>query len=273
MSHIKIRSARHATTTAYSQSKNVVRGFFALATVTVATLAWTTGPAKAVDQPEAFQANSVTSFQIKDNDVRSSDLLDGGINQRDLSVPLYNLLRTPKAGSVGTWNTANGAMTEDKLSAGVRAKLNTPDSDVFGTASEANDFASKTITDVGGSFGKFTATVRATKLGDFQLAPGTYLLNSQFRADRVVAGAPGLRPQLALRVDNGTDWGLDFGTVMGTELSPTANRELYGSGFKVVTVTENTLVQVFGFGYNDDASAAGSGEIKMSASVVAVRVG
>lgn len=42
---------------------------------------------------------------------------------------------------------------------------------------------------------------------------------------------------------------------------------------KVVTATKATKVEVFAFGYNDDASAAGSGGITAAASVVAVQVG
>ncbi|TQJ12642.1 hypothetical protein FB475_5591, partial [Kribbella jejuensis] len=57
------------------------------------------------------------------------------------------------------------------------------------------------------------------------------------------------------------------------EISPSKDRELSGSTVKVVTVTKATKVEVFAFGYNDDAGSAGSGEITASASVVAVQVG
>jgi hypothetical protein len=79
---------------------------------------------------------------------------------------------------------------------------------------------------------------------------------------------------LALRVGaTDTAFGDDYGTILGAEISPAANRELAASTVKVVTVTAPTKVEVFGFGYNDDTGTAGSGDITAAATIAAVLVG
>lgn len=144
---------------------------------------------------------------------------------------------------------------------------NTPD--VYGKAAVNKDFDAKTIAKIGGSF-----KTNKTSLGTFTLTPGTWLLNSTAFFARTTKGVPGTRPELALRVGaTDTTFGQDYGTILGSEISPSADRELSGSTVKVVTVKAKTTVEVFAFGYNDDGSAAGSGELTASASVVAVQVG
>ena len=124
------------------------------------------------------------------------------------------------------------------------------------------------IAHIGGSF-----KTNKTKVGEITLPAGTWLLNSTAFFARTAAGVEGTRPQLALRVGASTTaFGDDFGTILGAEISPAKDRELTGSTVKVVTVKESTKVEVFAFGYNDDAGSAGSGDITAAASVVAVRV-
>jgi hypothetical protein len=138
-----------------------------------------------------------------------------------------------------------------------------------GKVGVAKDFPAVEIAKIGGSF-----KTGKTKVGEFTLQPGTWLLNSTAFFARTTAGAPGTRPQLALRVGaSDTAFGEDYGTILGAEISPTKDRELSGSTVKVVTVKVPTTVEVFAFGYNDDASAAGSGQITASASVAAVQIG
>jgi hypothetical protein len=138
-----------------------------------------------------------------------------------------------------------------------------------GKVGVAKDFPAVPIEKIGGSF-----KTNKSKVGEFTLQPGTWLLNSTAFFARTTAGVPGTRPQLALRVGaSDTAFGEDYGTILGAEISPTKDRELTGSTVKVVTVKVPTKVEVFAFGYNDDASAAGSGQITASASVVAVQVG
>ncbi|TCC33756.1 hypothetical protein [Kribbella sindirgiensis] len=115
--------------------------------------------------------------------------------------------------------------------------------DLYGKSGVSVDFKPVTIDKIGGSF-----KTNKTKVGEFTLEPGTWLLNS-------------------------TAFGTDYGTILGAEISPAKDRELTGSTVKVVTVDKATTVEVFAFGYNDDAGSAGSGEIAASASVVAVLIG
>jgi hypothetical protein len=144
---------------------------------------------------------------------------------------------------------------------------NTPD--VFGKAAVNKDFDAKAIAKIGGSF-----KTNKTSLGTFTLTPGTWLLNSTAFFARTAKGVPGTRPELALRVGaSETAFGTDYGTILGAEISPSADRELSGSTVKVVTVKAKTTVEVFAFGYNDDGGSAGSGDITAAASVAAVQVG
>ncbi|WP_328998399.1 hypothetical protein OHA18_28560 [Kribbella sp. NBC_00709] len=143
------------------------------------------------------------------------------------------------------------------------------DTDAYGKSGVSKDFDPVAIAKIGGSF-----KTSKTKVGEFTLQPGTWLLNSTAFFARTAAGVPGTRPQLALRVGaSDTAFGTDYGTILGAEISPAKDRELTGSTVKVVEVKKATTVEVFAFGYNDDAGAAGSGEITAAASVVAVLVG
>jgi hypothetical protein len=180
---------------------------------------------------------------------------------KTLSYPLC-------ARSVAASQVVDNSIPASKLVPGDRAAF-LKNTDVYGKAGVSADFKAVTIDKIGGSF-----KTNKTKLGAFKLEPGTWLLNSTAFFARTTAGAAGTRPQLALRVGaSDTAFGDDYGTILGAEISPAKDRELTGSTVKVVTVTQATTVEVFAFGYNDDASSAGSGEIAASASVVAVRVG
>lgn len=142
------------------------------------------------------------------------------------------------------------------------------DTDVYGKSGVTKDFAPVEIKLIGGSF-----KTNKSLVGEFTLPAGTWMINTSAFFARTKAGAEGTRPQLALRVGaTDTAFGEDYGTILGAEISPAKDRELTGATVKVVNVTASTKVEVFAFGYNDDAGSAGSGEITASASVVAVRV-
>ncbi|TCC23474.1 hypothetical protein [Kribbella speibonae] len=180
---------------------------------------------------------------------------------KTLSYPLC-------ARSVAAKQVVDNSIPASKLVPGDRAAF-LKNTDVYGKSGVSVDFKPVTIDKIGGSF-----KTNKTKVGEFTLEPGTWLLNSTAFFARTTAGAPGTRPQLALRVGaSDTAFGTDYGTILGAEISPAKDRELSGSTVKVVTVDKATTVEVFAFGYNDDAGSAGSGEIAASASVVAVLVG
>ncbi|MFG1905155.1 hypothetical protein [Kribbella sp. NPDC048928] len=171
--------------------------------------------------------------------------------------------------SVAASQVVDNSLPKTKLVPADRNAFLKDTPDVYGKSGVTKDFASKPIAKIGGSF-----KTNKTALGSFTLTPGKWLVNSTAFFARTAKGVAGTRPELALRVGaTTTAFGTDYGTILGTEISPSADRELSGSTVKVVTVTKTTTVDVFAFGYNDDGSAAGSGDITASASVVAVQVG
>lgn len=143
------------------------------------------------------------------------------------------------------------------------------DTDVLGKAGVIKAFEPVVIDKIGGSF-----KTNKTAVGSFTLPAGTWLINASAFFARTTAGVAGTRPQLALRVGaTDTAFGDDYGTILGAEISPAKDRELTGSTVKIVTVAGDTTVGVYAFGYNDDASSAGSGEITAASEITAVRVG
>lgn len=171
-----------------------------------------------------------------------------------------DLMKTP-AKSVFNSSLNLGIIAKNNLGAAVQRELD------FGTVADGNivNLPSKTVDKIGGPF-----AANATALGDFTLPAGTWNLFFKVRFDRTVTGPLGTRVQLAVR--EGTS-GEDFGTDMGTEISPTAGRELVKSGVSIVTVTEPTVLTAKAFGYNDDGSASGSGQIAAGVQIWAQLVG
>ncbi|GAA1579610.1 hypothetical protein GCM10009804_40260 [Kribbella hippodromi] len=171
--------------------------------------------------------------------------------------------------SVAASQVVDNSLPASKIVPADRAKFLKDTPDEYGKSDVSKDFDPVKVDKIGGSF-----KANKTKVGEFTLKPGTWLLNSTATFARTTKGVAGTRPQLALRVGaSTTSFGTDYGTILGAEISPSADRELTGSTVKVVKVDKATTVEVFAFGYNDDASAAGSGEITAAASVTAVRVG
>lgn len=213
----------------------------------------------------AVAGSLVTSSQIKDNTIRTQDIANGTIQGRDIH-----------ANAIHYDDVANGAVGWYALTQWTRANIHqiARQHDTKGAlAGQVQDTA--TIGAIGGTFGKFTETVRATKVGEMTLQPGTYLLSSSGFFDTVAADSPrtdGTHLQLAVRVDDGSDWGKDFGTCF-TSAFPAGDREATCAVTRVVTVDSPTTVQVFGFGYNDDQSSTGSGTFTVATDVSAVKVG
>jgi hypothetical protein len=169
--------------------------------------------------------------------------------------------------SVAASQVVDNSLPASKLVPADRAAF-LKNTDIYGKGA-STDFKPVVIANIGGSF-----KTSKTKVGEFTLEPGTWLINSTAFFARTATGVPGTRPQLALRVGaSATAFGDDYGTILGAEISPAKDRELSGSTVKVVKVTKSTTVEVFAFGYNDDAGAAGSGQITAAASVVPVLIG
>ena len=131
-----------------------------------------------------------------------------------------------------------------------------------------------TVADVGGTFGKFTDTVRATELDEFTLDPGRYILTADgFFSTLTADPTRDVRMQLAVRVDDGTDWGQDLGTAFTGTLSPLADREASTSSTRLVSFDAPTTVQVYAFGYEDDQGSAASGQVSATSVVTAEQIG
>lgn len=179
---------------------------------------------------------------------------------KTLSYPLC-------ARSVAAGQVVDNSLPAGKIVPADRARfLADTDTDVLGKGMKFTCPAKK-IVNIGGSF-----KTGKTKVCSFEVPPGMWMLNTTAIFARTTAGVAGTRPQLALRVGaSETAFGDDYGTILGAEISPSAGRELTGSAVKMVP--GGSIIEVFGFGYNDDASSAGSGQITAAANVVAVRVG
>lgn len=133
----------------------------------------------------------------------------------------------------------------------------------------ASDF--QTVQAVGGSFGKFPEP-RATQIDTMALEAGTYILSSEgfFMNSAPTSGLT--RMQLAVRAQDGSDWGVDLGTCFTGSISPLANRESHCSSTRVVTLTEDEDVLVYAFGYADDQGSADSGKVSARSYLTATPV-
>jgi hypothetical protein len=223
--------------------KKLLNNRFALVALVVVALF-------AIGTTGATAARLIGSKDIKDNSVKSRDLRDGTITTQDLDAATIAELK-------GSPVTPAPAPVQTPLGAQLAAN----------STSDVTEVAN-----IGGSFGKFTATVRATKLDEVTLPAGTYQLSADGFFHSTVATSGLTRLQLAIRVDDGTDWGQDLGTCFTDAASPLADREATCSSTRVVTVAAPTAVEVFAFGYADDQGSADSGKFVAQSYLSAIKV-
>jgi uncharacterized protein (DUF697 family) len=198
-------------------------------------------------------ANSVASEQVVNNSVTGLDVKSNSLGWTDLDAATQKLIKSGggTAGPVGPVGPAGKP--------GVAVSV-------------TKAFAPVVIEKIGGSYG-----ANATEVATFSLpAAGTYLVNTRVVFDRKDKGSEGYvepttdtMPQLSLRY--GTDG--DAGTIMGTAISKAGFTELTGSSVATVTVDAATEITVRGFGYNEDRSSFGGGQISASGQVTAVKIG
>jgi hypothetical protein len=190
-------------------------------------------------------------------------------------------------GAVTNWHLGKGSVYGDNLGPGMVSWFTTVydgsvhlkglDADLksqLGNGKgDATTLAPKVIVNIGGPFAANKTVVGEVKLP----GAGTYLVNTSAMFDRKNAGTEGYEtpttetyPSLVLRY--GTDE-KDAGTIMGSPVSKAGFVELTGSSTKTVTVGGPTTINVYGFGYNEDRSAFGGGQITVSAQVSAVKIG
>lgn len=94
------------------------------------------GPDSATAAAAAAPANSVISSSIKDGEVKHPDIGAGQVSESNLYGPFVKALYGVYDNTVKTPSIVNGAVTEDKLAAAVKTKLNSTTGQV--TALEAD---------------------------------------------------------------------------------------------------------------------------------------
>jgi hypothetical protein len=146
---------------------------------------------------------------------------------------------------------------------------------VFGKQGGTLTIQETAIDKIGGPF-----ATNATKVGEFTLGKGTWLINAAVQFDRTDANDPDYQtpttdtmPSFVLRYPD------DAGTIMGNPISKAGYTELTGSSVKTITLDTDTKITAYGFGYNEDRSNFGSAtadtksQFSVVGSVTAVRVG
>lgn len=122
------------------------------------------------------------------------------------------------------------------------------------------------VANIGGSFKE-----RATKAGEFTLKSGKYIITTDalFRSNAATSGNTTL--QVALRGEDGSEWGTDLGTGFTGSSPSQINREVSTSTTRVVSVDVDTTVRVMVFGYeNNGTGSADSGLFDAEVHVTAI---
>jgi hypothetical protein len=274
----------------------------------------------------AFAGESRTTTAVAPaNTVTGTSVVDGSLYQRDFNQDVINkVFRVPGFQSVTAWSIKPGTITEDNLSAGLKAKVNAvgtgkqgpagadgksaydiakaggyigsaaewiaslkgdtgipgpagdPATDAFGKQGGSMVIEPTAIATIGGSW-----LTGKTTLKSFTLPAGTWLINSAVTFDRKDASDPDYAtpttdtmPQFALRFNtDANQFGEDAGTIMGNPVSKMGYVELTGSSTKAITLTDTTTITAYGFGYNEDRSGFGGGQITVGGTVSAVKIG
>lgn len=218
----------------------------------------------------ADAAKWITGNDIKDGSLTGADVKDGRLGLKELSPSVQRKIQA--AGTPGAPGK-DGAKGDTGATGAAGATGETGPAGPAGSNFEltyANTFAKTTIALIGGSFAS-----RSTQVGSFTLPAGKYLVQTDAMFNHngsTPTAAPSL--QAAIRVDDGSTWGQDAGTVFATFPGATAyQREAQGTSFRVITLTETKSVNVKAFGYNADGSDAGSGGFDALVSVVVQKVG
>lgn len=197
---------------------------------------------------------NITGANVVDKSLTKADIKDGSLSEVSLYPPFVASMRT----------VFNGTVHMAGLDAELQAKVNAPDVDTKGDLTTVT-FAPKVIQFIGGGY--FEAGRGFTEIGTYTLPAGKWLVNTSVKFTRTVAGDPGVRPQVGLRVDQGTaspNWGTDLGTVGGEDISPVNNKDLWGQSVQSITTTEPKVIGVYGHGFTD---TQGTADNQVSASV------
>lgn len=181
----------------------------------------------------ATAASQITAHQLATGAANHRVIKDGSVHQSDLTTKVAGLLNKDNGSSVKNFTTGP-----------------------------------QTITNIGGSF----ATLH-TDLGSFKLRAGTYLISGDgfFHSDTATSGLT--RLQLAIRGDDGSTFGQDYGTCFTGLASATANREASCTTVRTVTLSAPQTINVQAFGYADDTGSADSGKFVVTPNVSVIKIG
>jgi hypothetical protein len=214
----------------------------------------------------AVAAKLITGADIAANTITAANLAPGSVGKSELKAGIVKDGKPGKTGPAGA--------TGPQGPIGPQGAPGDPASDVLGDLAASSTADPAVVTNIGGTFGTFTVgPVRATLLDTVTLPAGNYVLtaNGFFHSTVAVSGLT--RMQLALRIDDGTDWGVDVGTCFTDATSPLADREATCSTSRVVELAAPADVLVYAFGYADNQGSADSGKFAASSYVNAVKVG
>jgi hypothetical protein len=232
----------------------------------------------------AYAAAQITSAQIADQTIQSRDIAAAGVGTsevRDQSLVSGDIAEN----GVGTSEIRNGSITGADINDTTEKNLKGAKGDPGAPGAPGTDGADgvvepiysasapKTVTNVGGSFGK-APDVRATELATVNLAAGKYVLTAEGFFINNQATTGDTRMQLAVRVQDGSNagWGQDLGTCFTGAISTLANRESHCSSTRVVELDQAAEVKVYAFGYADDQGSADSGAVDAKSFVTVLPV-
>lgn len=243
-----------------------MKHLFKTAAVTLALAGLLAVPASASSpEPKAAAASTVSyaTYPLKTNSVGAGQLSPNSVGYLDFGSDARREWQDMKNKAADAMAKATAA--ENKA----EDALERPDA---GKTEVTKTFEPVLIKYIGGPY--FDPDRGYTTIGTFTLQPGTWTVSTSVVFKRTVAGDAGVRPQVGLRVGQGTaspDWGTDLGTVGGNDISKVKNKELWGTAQGRITVTAPTTVGVYGHGFTDTEGSEGSNEIAASVQVSAVR--
>lgn len=223
--------------------------------------------ADAAETPEPAARTVAAGSTLGEGSIQGWHLKDGTIFGADINPAVVKWFTGTYNNTVTTDSVKDGALGAADLNADLKGKLDN------GKGVGTKDFEAKAITTIGGSFATGKTVVGTVEVA----AAGTYLVNTSAVFDRKNEGTEGyLAPTTdtypSLVVRYGTTEA-DAGTIMGSPVSRKGFVELTGSATKTISVDGPTTLNVYGFGYNEDRSGFGGGQITVAAQVTVVKIG
>lgn len=241
-----------------------VRKALSLFVAAVALTLGATAPAMAVnaDGARAPKAAEVATYPLKANSVGAGQISPNSVGWEELGTYPRQAIRDLQGPINANLRLMPDTITPNLLMDDAKAQVMTV----------ASLDAPKAIVNIGGPI-----NTQGTKLGlGMKLKRGTYLVTVSGQINRTdTAATPDkqTQPQLSLWLDKNADGAFTWQTE--GSISPNAtipdlkDRSVTVSGQAVVKVTASTWdVDLVAHGYNNDQSAAGSGELSVGSALI-----